>query len=93
VRFPADLAAARALAAVTPAGPVPPANSRQAAEVRVLTLYVRGLNGGCGSRGGEVVTELPPIVWTSDTTGTVAGVAFTAQMGADGTWQVQLIAC
>jgi len=102
-RFDADLDAARSLAAATPPITVAPADSREAAEVLLLVRYVDVANEGCDSRGGGVVTELPAIEWVhtdaeasptgSETDGTIGGVEFTADLGPDGTWAVQLIAC
>lgn len=93
VRFAGDLAATRALAGSTPAVSPPGPDSREAAEVRLYTLYVEEANGGCDSRGGHVFTELPKIVWASTDSGTIAGISFTATLGADGTWRVRLNAC
>ena len=93
-RFAADLAATRALADATPALPTLPATSREAAEAQLYARYVEEANGGCDSRGGHLMTELPEIVWNGEPgTGTVAGVPFTADLGADGAWHVRLIAC
>lgn len=93
-RFADDLATARALADATPAPPALPATSREAAEAQLYARYVEGINGGCDTRGGHVMTELPEIVWNGKPgTGTIAGVSFTAEPGTDGTWHVRLIAC
>ena len=93
-RFADDLAATRALADATPAVPALPASSREAAEVQLHARYVEGINGGCDSRGGHIMTELPRIVWNGKPgNGTIAGVPFTADLRTDGTWHVRLIAC
>ncbi len=93
-RFAGDLAATRALAGRTPAVTAPPASSQAAAEVRLYARYVEGVNGGCGSRGGEVMTELPAIVWDGRPgNGTIGSAPFTAEISADGTWRIRLIAC
>jgi hypothetical protein len=101
-RFDADLAATRVLAARTPPITAVPGDSRLVAEVLLRVQYVDLGNGGCDSRGGLVVTELPEItwgavVWNPDAEGTIgrgdAGIDFTADFGPDGTWHVQVIAC
>ena len=93
-RFADDLVATRALADATPALPALPASSREAAEIQLHARYVEGINGGCDSRGGHIMTELPRIAWNGKPgNGTIAGVPFTADLGADGTWHVRLIAC
>lgn len=93
-RFAGDLAATRALAGRTPAVTTPPASSRAAAEVLLYARYVEGVNGGCGSQGGDVMTELPAIVWDGRPgNGTIGTAQFTAALGANGTWQVRLNAC
>ena len=94
VRFAGDLAATRALAGSTPAVTAPPASSRAAAEVLLYARYVEGVNGGCGSRGGDVMTELPAIVWDGRPgNGTIGSTPFTAGTAADGTWRIRLNAC
>ncbi|GAB1516728.1 hypothetical protein [Actinophytocola sp. KF-1] len=94
VRFAGDLAATRALAGSTPAVTTPPASSRAAAEVLLYARYVEGANGGCGSRGGEVMTELPAILWDGRPgDGTIGTAPFTAGTAPDGTWRIRLNAC
>jgi hypothetical protein len=103
-RFDDDLAALRSQAASTPPVTVQPADSRQAAEVLLLAQYVDGLNTGCGSRGGAIVTDLPTVEWVptvgpdgtptgSQTDGNINGVEFAADLDADSTWAIELIAC
>ena len=103
-RFDDDLAALRSRAASTPPVTLLPADSRQAAEALLLAQYVDGLNTGCGSRGGAIVTDLPPIEWVPtvvpdgtptgyQTDGNINGVDFTAGLDADSTWAIELIAC
>jgi hypothetical protein len=103
-RFDDDLAALRSHAASTPPVTVQPADSRQAAEVLLLAQYVDGLNTGCGSRGGAIVTDLPTVEWVptvgpdgtptgSQTDGNINGVDFAADPDADSTWAIELIAC
>jgi hypothetical protein len=103
LRFDRDLRALELLASSTPAFTVAPNDSRARAEVLLLIAYVDGLNGGCDGRGGEIVTELPSIVWEPITTETYTadgGIGFgdelfhfTAVPDLDGTWQVALNAC
>lgn len=101
-RFDADLAATRALAAQTPPITAVPKDSRLVAEVLLRVQYVDIGNGGCDSRGGLVVTELPEIgwgavAWNPDGDGTIgrgdAAIDFTADLRPDGTWDVQVMAC
>lgn len=61
MRFDDDLAAARALAAASPAIAQVPTESRLTAEVLILVNYVRINNAGCDDRGGFVVTRLPTV--------------------------------
>ncbi len=100
VRFDADLAAARALAADTAPIASVPHRSRLTAELLVRVEYVREANAGCDARGGAVITELPEVTWrsvaaTPDAEGTVGpdGVEFNADLRPDGTWDVYLFAC
>lgn len=103
VRFDADLAATRALAARTPPIAKVPKSSRLVAEVLLLVDYVHKGNAGCDARGGAVVTELPqirwgPVSWNSDADGTIGrvsidgGLDFTAKF-RDGTWHVGINSC
>jgi hypothetical protein len=103
-RFDGDLAAARSLAAATPPFEPAPLDARETAEVLLLVYYVDGANLGCGSRGGIVLTELPPIVWATEVVpdgtptgsvrdGSIGAVDFSADLQPDGTWKVQLWAC
>ncbi|TCC16060.1 hypothetical protein [Kribbella sindirgiensis] len=97
-RFQRDLAATKSLASETPPISVVPRSSRQTAETLLLVQYVNGLNGGCDSRGGAVVTTLPPIVWHHEEAephrdGTIGGVLFTADLDSHDEWHVELSAC
>lgn len=84
---------------MTVAGP----DSREAAEVLVYVSYVNGANGGCDSRGGAVVTQLPTLDWipTGNPAGDgipswdghIADIQFSADLNANGTWDVLLNAC
>lgn len=65
-RFAGDLASARSAAAAVPSFTPASPGSRAAAETLLLVDYVNGANAGCDSRGGFVVTQLPPITWRSD---------------------------
>lgn len=95
-RFPTDLGLVEQTAATTSGFTPAPDTSRDAAEVVLLVRYVEGGNFGCGSRGGFILTSLPPIVWKSDSTGTVGAppnaVEFEAQQTGDG-WEVTIFAC
>ncbi|HET6986053.1 MAG TPA: hypothetical protein VFI00_05525 [Kribbella sp.] len=97
-RFDRDLAATRALASESAPIAAVPKSSRQTADVLLLVQYVDTANGGCDSRGGTVVTELPPIAWHQEETepyrdGTIGGIWFTAGLGSHDEWQVSLSAC
>lgn len=94
-RFDADLAAVRSRAAASPPVAVAGPTTRAAAELLLLVQYVDEANMGCDSRGGVVVTELPPITWSGDDGGTIGSppIRFQAALGASGGWTVQLIAC
>jgi hypothetical protein len=96
-RFDTDLASARSLAASQPPVPVAAPDSRAAAELLLLLDYVHKANAGCDSRGGAVVTQLPPIVWESDAGGTIGSglgaIEFEATLGPDGHWAAYIIAC
>jgi hypothetical protein len=93
-RFAADVdglvGAARRLPPFAAAAPA----SRQAADVLLLVQWVDGMNGGCASTGGAVITTLPVIAWTphDNASGTIAGVAFNATL-VGGAWEVTILAC
>lgn len=100
VRFGADLAAARALAAQTaPVAPLPP-DSRQAAEVALRTSYIGLANSGCMSCGGYLSVTLPQVVWqpkddpdAGHSDGTINGITFRATYHAGTGWEAQIWAC
>jgi hypothetical protein len=97
-RYAGDVAAARALARSSAAVASVPSSSRLAAEVLLLVRYVTLANGGCDSRGGVVLTQLPAVHWgpvtrNPEADGTVGGVAFSADLDSDGRWHVDLFAC
>ncbi|MDY7102283.1 MAG: hypothetical protein S0880_13945 [Actinomycetota bacterium] len=97
-RFADDLAAAEALAASTPAFDLPGPGSQATAELLLTIDYVNLANRGCDSRGGGVITELPPIEWTSDTGGLIGGpgieaIEFVAEPHAGGQWTTYIVAC
>ncbi|MDA8117537.1 MAG: hypothetical protein M0000_09245 [Actinomycetota bacterium] len=93
-RFRSDLggliSAAHASRSITPAAPT----SRAAADLELLLQWTEGLNAGCASTGGVVVTTLPSIVWSAHdgVSGTIAGVDFEARL-VNGTWQTTIHAC
>jgi hypothetical protein len=93
-RFSSDLDGLTKTARVSSPVTISGAVSRHAAELLLLVQWTNGLNAGCASTGGTIVTTLPAIVWATrgDVDGTIAGVGFKAQL-VDGSWQVQILAC
>jgi hypothetical protein len=96
--YPADLAAARALAAATaPIAPVA-AISRAAAELAIRVAVVK-LANGCNGGNPPVLRYLVPIVWTTAITpdgrgdGTIGGLLFHVTYAASSGWTVRLDAC
>ncbi|MDQ6875956.1 MAG: hypothetical protein M3042_12965 [Actinomycetota bacterium] len=98
-RFPADVAAARAMAAGSPpVSAVAPA-SRPAAEIALRLAEIRTYDGGCQSCGDTPFKGITPIVWghvppaagTGD--GTISGISFTARYQAGQGWVVMVNAC
>lgn len=93
-RFGSDLDAliseARTSPPVTPAAPT----SRAAADLLLLIQWTEGMNAGCASTGGVIVTTLPEIVWNphDDVSGTIAGVDFEARL-INSAWQTTIHAC
>ncbi len=100
-RFSGDLAVLRAQAAASPAVVIAPADSRAVAEVLLRTAYINGSNAGCGSCGGQVFTDLTPIVWRTrvmtagqpPVDGTIGTALFRAHYQAGSGWQVTILAC
>jgi hypothetical protein len=95
VRFADDLAAARSLASSLPPFTVAAPDARPTAELLLLLQYVHKGNWGCDSRGGFVATELPPIDWQTETSGTIGDppTEFTATIGPGRQWRVDILAC
>jgi hypothetical protein len=93
VRFSADLAGLRAAALaappVTPAGP----DSRAAAELAVRIQDIGLRNSGCMSCGGFVATTLAPVVWTSQSGGTINDIRFQVTYHAGAGWEAAIWAC
>lgn len=99
-KFPADLAAAKALAASAP--PLTPvaSDSRAAAELAIRLDDIGLRNQGCDTCGGAVFTDLLPIVWAQQPSaigerpwdGTIGDIPFRATHGAEG-WHIELNAC
>ena len=92
-RFAADLtglvSAARAAAPFAVATPT----ARASADLMLLVQWTNGMNGGCASTGGAVITTLPTIQWNADdSSGAIGGVGFKAQR-VGGSWQVTILAC
>jgi hypothetical protein len=97
-RFDRDLAATRALASESASIAAVPKSARQTAETLLLIQYVETANGGCDSRGGTVLTEMPSIVWRHEDSephrdGTIGGVGFAADLDSSDEWHVSLFAC
>jgi hypothetical protein len=92
-RFGADLAGLRAAALAAP--PVTPAapDSRAAAELALRLLSIDKHNSGCDACGGFVATTLAPVVWTSQSGGTINGIRFAVIYHAGTGWQAEIWAC
>jgi hypothetical protein len=92
-RFSADLAGLRAAALAAP--PVTPAapDSRAAAELALRIQSINLHNSGCGGCGGFVATTLAPVVWTSQSGGTIHGIRFQVSYHAATGWQAVIWAC
>jgi len=97
--YPADLAAARALAAAEP--PIAPArpDSRAASDLAIRIAMVKLANNGCSASGAPVGRYLVPIVWKTTATpygrldGSVGGIAFSVAYAPGSGWTVMLNAC
>lgn len=105
--FASDVAAARVLAAATPApAPVAP-DSKAAEELAVRFAWIDEVNNGCASCGGMVIRELVPVmIYAAPTTPPLydrtfdgqidrgsAAVYFTAGYTPGAGWSVVLNAC
>ena len=92
-QFSADLAGLRAAALAAP--PVTPAapDSRAAAELAVRIQDIGLRNSGCMSCGGFVATTLAPVVWTSQSGGTINGIRFQVTYHAGTGWEAAIWAC
>jgi hypothetical protein len=105
VRFDDDLAALRTLAESTPPVTIAAHDSQEAAEALLYLRYVDLANGGCDSRGGAVVTDLPDLDWIhsevpdatpegkSEFDGHIGGIQFTADLDTNGSWRIVIQAC
>lgn len=93
-RFASDLAGLISTARDSPAFAPASPTSTATAEVLLLVQWTNKINGGCGATGGNVITTLPAIVWSTHNgaSGTIGGVDFDAQL-IDGAWQVGIHAC
>jgi hypothetical protein len=96
--YPADLAAARALAATKPAiAPTRP-DSRAAAELAIRIAVIK-LGNACNGGNPPVLRQLAPIAWKTTTPdgrrhdGSIGGVAFHAAYTADSGWNAEIDAC
>jgi hypothetical protein len=98
-RYPADLAALRALAKASPPIRAARPDSRQAAELALQIAWINGQNNGCASNGGYVFTALQPIIWKTIVTdygrfdGTIAWIRFTVTYSPSTGWKAELNAC
>jgi hypothetical protein len=98
--YPADLAAARALAAATPPIARARPDSRAAAELAIRIALVKVANG-CGyADGAPVLRQLVPTVWKTTVTsdgrrhdGSIGGLAFHVAYAAGSGWTVGLDVC
>ena len=88
-RFDADLAAARALAAVSPLPSAAP-DSAEAGVLAVRLETIRLMNWGCDSCGGVVVEDPIPVDWVGQTV--IGGPEFEATFGG-GLWEILIYAC
>jgi hypothetical protein len=54
-----------------------------------------GTRAGGPRRRWMVATELPGVDWQTDTSGTIGpeAIEFTATLGSDGRWDVNILAC
>jgi hypothetical protein len=77
-RFPADLSAAKVLAAQSPAPPTVSPDSHLAGEVAVEISSIDQANRGCGATGGSIFSQLDPITWRTFSLG---GITFQGQIG------------
>lgn len=88
-RFDSDLAAAKALAAASPA-PTAAADSVEAGLLAVRLETIRLMNWGCDSCGGVAVDDPIPVDWAGQTV--MDGVEFDATFsGAQ--WDISINAC
>jgi hypothetical protein len=98
-RYPADLAAARALARANPPLRTVRADSRRSAELALQIAIINGENNGCSSAGGYLYTRPRPIRWKTAVIGdrrfdgTIGGIMFAATYNPAGGWNVELNAC
>lgn len=102
-RYPADLAALRALADASPPVAIAAPDSREAEELAVRLGWIDLRNSGCAGCGGYVATDLHDITWYDTPTynpvadrlvdGLVDDVGFWADFAADTGWTIQFAAC
>jgi len=97
--YPADLAAARALAAATPPIARARPDSRAAAELAIRLAVVK-LANGCNGGNAPVLRQLVPTVWKTTVTsdgrrhdGSIGGLAFHVAYAAGSGWTVGLDVC
>lgn len=98
-RFPADLRAARRLAATLPPVRHVAARSRAAANLAIRLRLIVLANSGCDSCGGYLFNRLPAVVWRPVTAGatrfdgTAGRIPFRARYDPGSGWDVLLNAC
>jgi hypothetical protein len=92
-RFSADLAALRAAALAAPPVTLAAQDSRAAAELALRIQDINLRNSGCMSCGGFVATTLGPVVWTSQSGGTINGIRFEVIYHAGTGWEARIWAC
>jgi hypothetical protein len=98
-RFPADLAAAKTLAAAEPVPPAVAPSSRTVAELGLQIDAIEKSNGGCASVGGHILTNLLPIVWQPVVNGvgrfdgTIGGMLFNATYSSSSGWTTRINVC
>jgi hypothetical protein len=96
--YPADLAAARALAAARPAIVPARPDSRAAAELAIRIAHIKASNG-CDGANPPVLRYLVPVVWKTTVTphgrhdGSFGGIVFHVTYAVGSGWTVGFDAC
>ncbi len=92
-RFTTDLAALRAAALAAAPITLSAPGSRAAADLALRIQAINLHNSGCMECGGFVATTLAPVVWTSQSGGTVNGIQFQVIYHAGAGWEARIWAC